>query len=93
MSLESAPASPAAPPDRRSNPMNRKGVIIFMTIAVFVVLTALMTLVFGGLPAWPVLIWFAASHIFFCVIIIRVKPFNGPYTQPLTDPDPADWPR
>jgi len=30
-------------------------------------------------PPWPVLFWFAVSHVSFCVLIARTKPFTGPY--------------
>jgi hypothetical protein len=66
--------------------MNRKRVIVLMTCAVFFMLAVPMTAIFGGIPPWPVLFWFTASHVFFCVVIARVKPFNGPYVEPLTDP-------
>ncbi|TAL01681.1 MAG: hypothetical protein EPO08_09595 [Rhodospirillaceae bacterium] len=68
------------------NGMNRRRVIIAMTLAVFFMLGVPLTAIFGGLPPWPVIGWFAASHIFFCVLIGRTKPFTGPYTEPYTDP-------
>ena len=71
--------------------MNPRRVIIFMTVAVFVVLGSLMILFFDGLPPWPVTGCFAASHLTFCFIVAKVKPYTGPYRTPLTDPDPADW--
>ena len=74
-------------PQNRVGPrMNRRRVIIVMTIAVFIVLGVPLTVMFGGLPPWPVIFWFAVSHIFFCVVIARVKPFTGPYTEPYVDP-------
>lgn len=72
--------------------MHPKRVIVLMTLAVFVVLGVLMVLFFGGLPPWPVALCFAASHLAFCLIVARVKPFTGPYRTPMEDPDPADWP-
>lgn len=72
--------------------MNPRKVIILMTIAVFIVLTVLATLFFGGIPPWPVLLCFAVSHGIFCVIVARVKPYHGPYKEPLENPAPEDWP-
>jgi predicted MFS family arabinose efflux permease len=69
-----------------ANGMNRQRVIIAMTLAVFFMLGVPLTAIFGGLPPWPIIFWFAASHIFFCVLIIRTKPFTGPYREPYTDP-------
>lgn len=66
--------------------MNRKRVIVSTTAGVFVVLCILATLFFRGIPPWPMLLWFAVSHLFFCVVIARVKPYRGPYTEPMTDP-------
>ena len=71
--------------------MNRTKVIVLMTLAIFILLGVLMILFFGGWPPWPMVLCFAISHVVFCVIIAKVKPFNGPYRQPLVDPDPADW--
>ena len=73
--------------------MNRKKVIILMTIAVFFMLAVPMTVIFGGIPPWPVLFWYTASHVFFCAVIIRVKPYTGPYREPLTDGDLETWQR
>tara|TARA_R110000868_G_scaffold72782_5_gene211621 strand:+ start:2803 stop:3081 length:279 start_codon:yes stop_codon:yes gene_type:complete len=72
--------------------MNRTKVIVLMTLAVFVVVGVLMVLFFGGLPPWPVALCFIISHVVFCAIVARVKPFTGPYRRPLVDPDPTDWP-
>ena len=72
--------------------MNPRRVIIWMTVAVFVVLTVLATLFFGGIPPWPVLLCFAVSHGIFCLVVMRVKPYQGPYREPLREPDPKDWP-
>jgi hypothetical protein len=66
--------------------MNRQRVIIAMTIAVFFILAVPLTAIFGGLPPWPVIFWFTVSHVFFCVLIARTKPFSGPYVEPMTDP-------
>jgi hypothetical protein len=62
--------------------MNRKRVIVLMTVAVFVMMGWLMLTIFGGWPPWPVLFWFVASHIFFCAVVLRVRPFKGPYSTP-----------
>jgi NADH:ubiquinone oxidoreductase subunit H len=66
--------------------MNRKAIILLMTAGIFVVLGILMLLFFGGWPPWPVTLWFALSHVFFCVVIARVKPFRGPYREPMGEP-------
>ena len=80
-----------APRRRFTNtPMNRQRVIVWMTIAVFFVLGVPLVAIFGGVPPWPIIGWFAVSHIFFCVLIARTKPFRGPYTEPYTDPSLDD---
>ncbi|MBM3513033.1 MAG: hypothetical protein FJX59_04890 [Alphaproteobacteria bacterium] len=77
---------------RRLGPtMNRKRVIFWMTLAVFVLLGWLMLTIFGGLPPWPVTLWFVASHVFFCMVVMRVQPFKGPYTTPLVDGRDRPW--
>ena len=73
------PAHPIGPT------MNRARVVVLMTIAVVIMLGWLMLMIFEGLPPWPVALWFAASHVFFCAVILRVRPFKGPYVTPLTD--------
>jgi hypothetical protein len=74
--------------------MNRKRVIIATTVAVFVILCILAVVFFHGIPPWPVLMWFTVSHLFFCVVIARVKPYRGPYGKPMSDPmsDPVTDP-
>ena len=67
--------------------MNRRKVIVLTTIALFSILCLLAGLFFHGLPPWPILFWFSVSHIFFCVVIWRVKPFTGPYGVPLAEPE------
>lgn len=71
--------------------MNRRAVIIGTTIAMFLVLLVPVSIMFGGFPPWPVIAWFVVIDIFFCVVIWRVRPFNGPYATPLKDPKPEDW--
>lgn len=66
--------------------MNRRKVIFLTTVGVFLILTTIAAVFFKGLPPWPVLFWFAVSHAFFCFIIARVKPYRGPYTEPMEDP-------
>ena len=66
--------------------MNRRRVVIAMTVAVFFILAVPITRIFNGLPPWPVVLWFAASHVFFCAVILRTRPFQGPYTEPYVDP-------
>jgi hypothetical protein len=68
--------------------MNRQRVIVMMTLAVFFILVVPLTAIFGGLPPWPVIFWFTVSHVFFCALIARTKPFTGPYVKPLTDSIP-----
>ncbi len=71
--------------------MNRRRVIILMTLGVFIVLGTLMILFFEGLPPWPVALWFTASHVFFCIVIARVKPFPGPHREPMAEPELPRW--
>ncbi len=70
--------------------MNRKRVIVLTTLAMVAMLSFVGTFVFGAIPPWPVLLWFAASHLFFCVVIARVKPFRGPYQEPMVDDLPPE---
>lgn len=80
------------PPDARTGPtMNRARVIVWMTLAVFAMLGWLMFHVFDGLPPWPVALWFTLSHVFFCAVVLRVKPFKGPYTKPFADGHRREW--
>ncbi len=72
--------------------MNVQRVIILMTVAVFFVLTFISVVMFGGLPPWPVVLCFAVSHTAFCFIVASVKPYHGPYKEPLEDPEPGNWP-
>jgi hypothetical protein len=81
-------SGPWTPPGSR---INRTRVIVLMTLAVFFMLAVPMTAIFGGMPPWPVVLWFAVSHVFFCVVIARVKPFTGPYREPLRDADLDSW--
>ena len=67
--------------------MNRKAIIIVMTLGVFIVLGTLMVLFFEGWPSWPVVLWFTVSHAFFCTMILRTKPFHGPHQEPMAEPD------
>ncbi len=69
--------------------MNRGRVIAWTTVAISIVLGILAVVFFKGIPPWPVLFWFTVSHVFFCVVIAGVKPYRGPYTEPMTDPEPA----
>ena len=69
------------------NVMNRKAIIILMTVGIFMVLSMLMLLFFQDWPPWPVIFWFALSHAFFCAVVIRVKPFTGPYNEPMAEPE------
>jgi hypothetical protein len=67
--------------------MNRSAVIVLMTIGIGVVLTALAFLFFEGWPPWPVIGWFAVSHLFFCFLVAGTKPFTGPYREPMAEPE------
>jgi hypothetical protein len=71
---------------RFGSTMNRKRVIALTTLGMFAMLLFVSAFVFHAIPPWPVLLWFAASHLFFCVVIARVKPFRGPYTEPMEEP-------
>ena len=39
------------------------------------------------------LLWFAVSHAFFCVVTARVKPYRGPYVEPMADHTTENWQR
>ncbi|MDX2222953.1 MAG: hypothetical protein SFV21_09410 [Rhodospirillaceae bacterium] len=70
--------------------MNRGRVVAVMTA----LLLATMALIMAGpladwLP-WPVVAWFAVSHAFFCAVILRVRPFRGPYVTPMLKDDDGD---
>ncbi len=67
--------------------MNRGRVIVLTTVAISIVLGILAVLFFKGIPPWPVLFWFTVSHLFFCIVIASVKPYRGPYTEPMADPE------
>jgi len=85
--------SPAFEPRfRQGSRMNRTRVIVLMTLAIFLLLGWLMLTVFDGFPPWPFVLAFTVSHLFFCIVIASVKPYRGPYTKPLADPDATDWP-
>jgi hypothetical protein len=67
--------------------MNRRRVIVLMTLGVFFMLAGPMSAMFGGIPPWPIVFWFVVCHAFFCIVIARVKPFTGPYVEPMQDED------
>ena len=71
--------------------MNRKRVIVWMTVAVFMTLIWLTISIFDRFPPWPVLLWFGISHAFFCFVISKVQPFKGPYTEPSPERTIDDW--
>ena len=77
--------------DPRGSVMNPRRVIVLTTIGVFIVLCTVATLFFHGIPPWPMLLWFAVSHAFFCIVIARVKPYHGPYVEPMADPTADSW--
>ncbi len=85
------PAHMTGPWAPQGSRMNRKKVIVLMTIAVFFMLAVPISVIFRGIPPWPVVFWFTVSHVFFCVVILRVKPYTGPYVEPVTDIDPEIW--
>ncbi|NKB43654.1 MAG: hypothetical protein GKS03_05185 [Alphaproteobacteria bacterium] len=68
------------------NSMNRKRVILWMTVAVMIVLLAMTTVLLGALPPWPVWLFFAISHGFFCSVVWRTPPYPGPHTKPMAEP-------
>ena len=68
---------------RTGEAMNRTRVIVVTTVAVFVIFCILAVVFFRGIPPWPVWLWFTVSHLFFCIVIARVKPYRGPYTTPM----------
>jgi hypothetical protein len=72
--------------NRVGSRMNRLRVIVLMTLAVFFMLMVPLAVMFGGIPPWPIIAWFAISHLFFCVVVARTKPFRGPYVEPYSDP-------
>ena len=78
--------------DQRHGPsMNPKRVIGWMTVAVFVVIGWLMFTIFDGLPPWPVTVCFLASHVFFCIVVSTVRPYRGPYSDPVSQRTAKDW--
>ncbi len=71
--------------------MNRKRVITWMTVGVLVTLLGLTLSIFESVPPLPVVIWFAISHAFFCVVVLRTPPFRGPYTPPPSERSVDEW--
>ncbi|MCB2106138.1 MAG: hypothetical protein KDE14_00500 [Rhodobacteraceae bacterium] len=67
--------------------MNRKRVIVWMTAGVFAMLAVITIGGYGSLPPWPVWLSFGVSHLFFCIVVAKVKPFRGPYTTPMLNRD------
>ncbi|MEQ8735769.1 MAG: hypothetical protein RIC29_12655 [Rhodospirillaceae bacterium] len=66
-------------------PMNRKRVIIWMTVAVAIILLTMTVVLLGALPPWPVWLFFGLSHAFFCTMIWKTKPYSGPFKEPMED--------
>ncbi|MDE0800419.1 MAG: hypothetical protein OSB02_06735 [Rhodospirillaceae bacterium] len=62
-------------------PMNRKRVIVWMTVAVGIILLTMTTVLLGALPPWPVWLFFGISHGFFCAVVWRTKPHPDPYAK------------
>ncbi|MGB1875436.1 MAG: hypothetical protein ACPHGY_00740 [Rhodospirillaceae bacterium] len=71
-------------------PMNRKRVIVWMTVAVAVILFMMTTMLLGAIPPWPVWLFFGISHGFFCTVIWRTQPYLGPHTKPTQEPTVGD---
>jgi hypothetical protein len=71
--------------------MNRKRVILWMTVAVAVILLTMTTVLLGAPPPWPVWLFFALSHSFFCAVVWQTRPYPGPFQDPMTEPTaPSD---
>ncbi|MBT4740789.1 MAG: hypothetical protein HOH20_03800 [Rhodospirillaceae bacterium] len=66
--------------------MNRKRVILWMTVAVLVVLMAMTTVLLRAIPPWPVWLFFGISHGFFCAVVWRTQPYPGPHKEPMAEP-------
>ncbi len=66
-------------------PMNRKRVIIWMTVAVAIILLTMTVVLLGAFPPWPVWLFFGLSHAFFCTMIWKTRPYSGPYKEPMDD--------
>jgi hypothetical protein len=71
--------------------MNTKRVIVWMTVGVFIVLGWLMFTIFDGLPPWPVVACFTISHVFFCIVVSNVRPYRGPYAEPVSERTTEEW--
>lgn len=69
----------------KANTMNRKRVIVWMTVAVVITLLGLTAALLGALPPWPVWLFFALSHGFFCIVVWKTQPFEGPHLIPMPD--------
>jgi len=65
--------------------MNRKRVITWMTLAVAVTFLTMTFVLLGAAPPWPVWLFFAISHGFFCTVIWRTPPYPGPHRRPMDD--------
>ena len=73
-----------AQPNHSQN-MNPKRVVAWMTVAVGVILFMMTFLLLGALPPWPVWLFFAISHGFFCAVIWRTPPYLGPHRTPMAE--------
>ena len=69
-----------------NTPMNRKRVIFWMTVEIGVILLVMTTVLLGSIPPWPVWLFFAISHGFFCTVVWQTKPYPGPHRPPMTNP-------
>lgn len=76
--------STKAPRDEGSC-LNRKRVVVWMTVGVAVTLFVMTFVLLGAVPPWPVWLFFALSHGFFCAMVWRVKPYRGPYHRPMPE--------
>jgi hypothetical protein len=87
----STPSSNRIGRNRMGPTMNRKRVIVWMTVAVVITLVWLTISIFDTFPPWPVVICFGISHAFFCIVVWNVQPFRGPYTEPTPERSVDEW--
>lgn len=73
------------PQSGRPNTMNRKRVIVWMTVAVLMTLLTMTTVLLGAIPPWPVWLFFALSHAFFCTVVWKTPPYRGPHHKPMPE--------
>lgn len=66
-------------------PMDRELVITLVSAGVLVTFLIMTVVLLGALPPWPIWLFFAVSHGFFCVIVWRTKPYRGPFVRPMAN--------